>query len=211
MWFPASTVRIRSAIWLPVNLAASEPGSHRDLMAARDVSTKQRGAPKTASAPSRAANCGRSSRVLPKFSQRLQKVHDGGVVEVASGRPASAGVGSGIVVCDSDEAEDRALAGEDSILSRRTTSLDDVHAMAVVRAVRSPRSAEPTSHAAVVSRELQVACVVGCGIDTVTQLEGLRVTVDATNGKVHRMELFRFRGTVVGRVWSQAITEPDPV
>ncbi|WP_206442850.1 PEP-utilizing enzyme [Candidatus Protofrankia californiensis] len=41
-----------------------------------------------------------------------------------------------------------------------------------------------TSHAAVVSRELGVPCVVGCGAGTLMTLEGTVVTVDATAGEV---------------------------
>jgi pyruvate,orthophosphate dikinase len=41
-----------------------------------------------------------------------------------------------------------------------------------------------TSHAAVVSRELDTACVVGCGINTVTRLAGRAVTLDANNGEL---------------------------
>jgi pyruvate,orthophosphate dikinase len=55
--------------------------------------------------------------------------------------------------------------------------------MAVVRAIFTEIGGA-TSHAAVVSRELCVPCVVGCGIDTVTSLEGPRVTMDGTAGRI---------------------------
>jgi pyruvate,orthophosphate dikinase len=41
-----------------------------------------------------------------------------------------------------------------------------------------------TSHAAVVSRELGVPCIVGCGAGTLASLEGRLVTVDASSGEV---------------------------
>jgi pyruvate,orthophosphate dikinase len=102
---------------------------------------------------------------------------------LATGRAASPGVVSGVVVTDVDEAEERALGGEDVILARTTTSPDDVHAMEVVKGIVTEVGGA-TSHAAVVSRELDVACVVGCGAGTVTRFAGRTVTVDADNGEV---------------------------
>jgi pyruvate,orthophosphate dikinase len=102
---------------------------------------------------------------------------------LATGRPASPGVVSGVVVTDPDEAEDRALDGEDVVLARATTNPDDVRAMAAVGAILTEIGGS-TSHAAVVSRELGTACVVGCGTGTVTALEGRTVTVDADAGEV---------------------------
>ena len=109
--------------------------------------------------------------------------HSGTESEIASGRPACPGLARGVVVLDVDEAEERAIAGEDIVLARQTTSPDDVHAMAVVKAILTEIGGA-TSHAAVVSRELQVPCIVGCGVGTVTALAGTNVIVDATSGRV---------------------------
>jgi pyruvate, orthophosphate dikinase len=102
---------------------------------------------------------------------------------LANGRPAAPGVVTGVVVTDVDDAEDRALDGEDVILARQTTNPDDVHAMAAVNGIVTEVGGA-TSHAAVVSRELDTACVVGCGIGTVTRLEGRVVTLDADSGEL---------------------------
>jgi pyruvate,orthophosphate dikinase len=107
---------------------------------------------------------------------------------LATGRPASPGVVSGVLLTDVDEAEDRALAGEAIILARQTTNPDDVHAMAVVAGIATEVGGA-TSHAAVVSRELDVACIVGCGVGTVTALEGRTVTLDADTGELLDGEL----------------------
>jgi pyruvate,orthophosphate dikinase len=107
---------------------------------------------------------------------------------VASGKPASPGIATGIVVADADEAEQLADEGRDVILARPTTDPDDVAAMSVSVAVLTELGGS-TSHAAVVCREMAVPCVVGCGIDTVTSLAGQVVTVDADNGTVHLGEL----------------------
>lgn len=100
---------------------------------------------------------------------------------VARGEAACQGVGVGVVVTNTDEAERRALAGEAVVLARATTSPDDVHGMIVCRAVVTEQGGA-TSHAAVVSRALGVACVVGCGDGAVTALAGRIVTVDGGSG-----------------------------
>jgi pyruvate,orthophosphate dikinase len=102
---------------------------------------------------------------------------------LASGRPACPGVVTGVIVTDVDEAENRALDGEDVILARPTTNPHDVRAMAVVAGILTEVGGA-TSHAAVVSRELGVPCVVGCGSGVLTPLEGRLVTVDAAAGHV---------------------------
>jgi pyruvate,orthophosphate dikinase len=107
---------------------------------------------------------------------------------VASGEAACQGVGVGVVVTNTDEAERRALAGEAVVLARATTSPDDVHGMIACRAVVTEQGGA-TSHAAVVSRALGVACVVGCGEGSVTALEGRTVTVDGASGRIYAGEL----------------------
>lgn len=103
---------------------------------------------------------------------------------VASGKPACPGIATGIVVTDADDAEQLADDGESVILARPTTDPDDVAAMSASVAVLTELGGS-TSHAAVVCREMAVPCVVGCGTNTVTELEGMVVTVDADNGTVH--------------------------
>jgi pyruvate,orthophosphate dikinase len=102
---------------------------------------------------------------------------------LAEGRPACPGLATGIVVTDVDDAEARALDGEDVILARQTTNPHDVRAMAVVAGILTEIGGA-TSHAAVVSRELGVPCVVGCGQGVIAGLEGRLVTLDASSGKV---------------------------
>lgn len=102
---------------------------------------------------------------------------------LAKGKPASPGVATGTIVTDTDEAERRALDGEAVILGRPTTDPNDVHAMAVVAGILTELGGA-TSHAAVVSRELGVPCVVGCGAGRVAALDGCEVTVDAAAGEV---------------------------
>ncbi len=105
---------------------------------------------------------------------------------VARGEGACPGIGSGVVVTSSDEAERRAAAGENVVLARETTSPEDVHGMIAARAIVTAQGGA-TSHAAVVSRALGRPCVVGCGAG-VMALAGRTVTVDGT-GAVYEGEL----------------------
>ena len=103
---------------------------------------------------------------------------------LAQGEPASQGVGIGVVVDNTDEAERRALAGEAVVLARANTSPDDVHGMLVCRAIITEQGGT-TAHAALVSRDLGKPCVVGCGTASVTSLVGQLVTVDGGSGKIY--------------------------
>ena len=106
-----------------------------------------------------------------------------GATVLASGHAASPGVASGLAISDTEDAQDRAMDDEDIILVRKTTNPDDVSAMVVSRAIATEIGGK-TSHAAVVSRELNVPCIVGCGIDTVTKLVGREVTLDGDRGEI---------------------------
>lgn len=103
---------------------------------------------------------------------------------LARGKLACPGVIAGVLVSDVDEAEQRALDGESVILARRTTNPDDVHAMSVVAGVLTELGGA-TSHAAVVSREIGVPCIVGCGPDQLLPLGERWVTLDAERGEVY--------------------------
>ncbi|MGR8947338.1 MAG: pyruvate, phosphate dikinase [Gammaproteobacteria bacterium] len=103
---------------------------------------------------------------------------------IASGEPACQGIGIGIVVGSSDDAEKRAESGEAVILARPTTSPEDVHGMIAAQAVITEQGGS-TSHAAVVSRALGTPCVVGCGDGTLSSLVGQEVTVDGQSGNIY--------------------------
>ena len=128
-------------------------------------------------------------RVAPEQVESLVTRHvdfgaAGAVAAIANGKPACPGIAVGVVMTDVAEAERRADAGEAVILARPTTDPDDVATMASAVAVLTELGGS-TSHAAVVCRELGVPCVVGCGEQTVTQLVGQTVTVDAAAGIVY--------------------------
>ncbi len=132
-------------------------------------------------------------RVLPEYvgtllMPHLDPVETATTVPVATGKPACPGIATGIVVIDTDDAEQRADRGEAVILARPTTDPEDVAAMSVAAAVITELGGS-TSHAAVVCRELAVPCVVGCGAGVLTALAGRTVTVDASTGAVYPGEI----------------------
>ncbi len=118
------------------------------------------------------------------LSPRIAEHALAGARLLASGEPASPGVGVGNIVTDSDEAERRAEAGDAVVLARPTTSPDDLHGMIAAKAVVTEQGGG-TSHAAVVGRALGLPCVVGCGKGALDQLAGELVTVDGRAGKVY--------------------------
>ena len=111
--------------------------------------------------------------------------HD--AVRIATGLPACEGFGSGIVVTDPDTAME--LAEERPVvLVRPTTSPEDVPAMLVAAALVTEHGGA-TSHAALVSREIGLPCVVACGDGVAAALVGRTVTVDGTAGAVYDGDL----------------------
>jgi pyruvate,orthophosphate dikinase len=114
---------------------------------------------------------------------RIDPVARANATLLATGEPACPGVGFGTVAIDCESAEDLADAGENVVLVRPTTDPDDVSGMVVSAAIVTEIGGV-TSHAAVVSRELGVPCVVGCGPGTVTMLSGRQITVDGTTGEI---------------------------
>ena len=132
-------------------------------------------------------------RVSPAQVRLMQQPHiepqaRAAATLLASGKPASPGTVSGIAISDTEEAANRAMDGEAIILVRQTTNPDDVHAMVEVSGIATEIGGS-TSHAAVVSRELDVACVVGCGDNSVTSLVGQMITVDGDSGEIFAGEL----------------------
>jgi pyruvate, orthophosphate dikinase len=103
---------------------------------------------------------------------------------LAKGLPASPGVGSGTAYADVDAALDAADEDEDVILVRTSTSPDDVAGMLAARAIVTELGGA-TSHAAVVSRELGLPAVVGCGAGVTDALAGRIITVDGGAGEVY--------------------------
>jgi pyruvate,water dikinase len=100
-----------------------------------------------------------------------------------SGAPASPGVASGPVKIVPDPSQiDKVLEGD--ILVAEMTTPDFVPAMKRAVAIVTDRGGR-TAHAAIVSRELGIPCVVGSEKATTTLKDGQEITVDGSNGKVY--------------------------
>jgi len=105
-----------------------------------------------------------------------------GALQLASGTGACPGFARGQAVMDSESAVERG-ENEDVILVCRTTSPEDIHGMLAARGIVTALGGA-TSHAAVVSREIGVPCVVGCGEAVLEILKGRRLTVDGQGGRI---------------------------
>jgi pyruvate, water dikinase len=100
-----------------------------------------------------------------------------------SGQPASPGVGVGQVRVVLDPAEIDVVQEGDILVSSMTTP-DFVPAMKRAAAIVTNRGGR-TCHAAIVSRELGIPCIVGAQDATDVLAEETLVTVDGTNGTVY--------------------------
>ena len=106
---------------------------------------------------------------------------------ILEGYGASPGVATGIVklVHNMDELE-KIQKGD--ILVTRMTNPDFVVAMEKSAAIITDEGGI-TSHAAIVSRELGVPCVIATKTATKDLKEGMRITVDASHGKIYSGEI----------------------
>lgn len=101
-----------------------------------------------------------------------------------SGAAASVGLRSGPVKVIHKPSEiDKVLQGD--VLVTEMTSPDYVPAMRRASAIVTDTGGR-TSHAAIVSRELGIPCVVGTGTATATLKTGQVVTVDGQSGKIYK-------------------------
>ena len=143
--------------------------------------------------------------------------HDIDAPVLVSGAAASPGVASGPVKIVPDPSQiDKVLEGD--ILVAEMTTPDFVPAMKRAAAIVTDRGGR-TAHAAIVSRELGIPCIVGCENATTTLKDGQVITVDGSNGKVYpgRIEIktdvkIRARGQVKTKTKLLAnLAQPDIV
>lgn len=143
--------------------------------------------------------------------QRLVATQSGDDAEpaqaLATAVPASPGIVTGGVVVNAERALRMAAEGHPVVLVRRDAETSDVAALQVAQGLLTQRGAR-TSHAAVVARQLDKVCLVGCealAIDDAAGVirlagvevsEGTPITLDGHQGRV-------YLGTV------QTVTVPD--
>ncbi len=109
-----------------------------------------------------------------------QEIHE---PVLLSGAPASPGIASGPVkIVNSSRELDKVLKGD--IMVAEMTTPDFVPAMKRAVAIVTDRGGR-TAHAAIVSRELGIPCVVGTTRAMATLKDGQKITVDGSHGKVY--------------------------
>lgn len=122
-----------------------------------------------------------NEKVLENQKQTIEKNPD------LTGEPASPGTTSGVVIIIKNPSEiTRAQKGQ--ILVTTMTTPDFVPAMKKVNGIITDKGGQ-TSHAAIVSRELGVPCVVGTKTATKDFKEGDIVTINGTTGQIWKGDL----------------------
>jgi pyruvate,water dikinase len=126
------------------------------------------------------------------------------VPPLLSGAPASPGLASGPVKIVPEASQiDKVKTGD--ILVAEMTTPDFVPAMKRAVAIVTNRGGR-TAHAAIVSRELGIPCVVGTEGATTTLKDGQVITVDGSHGKVYSGKVSRrMRTTTMADMFRETI------
>jgi len=122
------------------------------------------------------------SRPVTTVGKEIKKVEVEGKL-ILEGLGASPGIATGTVKII-HELKDLAKIREGDILVTRMTNPNMVVTMQKARAIVTDEGGL-TAHAAIVSREIGLPCVVGTKIATKILKDGQIVTVDGTNGKIY--------------------------
>jgi pyruvate,water dikinase len=123
------------------------------------------------------------TRPVTTIKKGEEASHDIDAPVILSGAAASPGVAYGPVKIVPDPSQiDKVLDGD--ILVAEMTTPDFVPAMKRAAAIVTDRGGR-TAHAAIVSRELGIPCIVGSEKATSTLKDGQVITVDGSNGKVY--------------------------
>ncbi len=110
-------------------------------------------------------------------------------VAILTGQPASPGMGTGPVQLIKSAKEINKIKVGD-ILVTEMTSPDFVPAMKKVAAIVTDKGGQ-TSHAAIVSRELGIPCVVGTEVATQKLKNGQIITVNGAKGEIYKGGVIR--------------------
>ncbi|MFC1625646.1 phosphoenolpyruvate synthase [Patescibacteria group bacterium] len=123
---------------------------------------------------------GQAVKTLIEKEKGVFKIADSPIL---TGAPASPGIGIGVVkILKSPKEIDKIKTGD--ILVATMTSPDYVPAMKKASAIITDQGGQ-TSHAAIVSRELGIPCVVGTKEATTKLEEGSILTVDGKTGNIY--------------------------
>jgi pyruvate,water dikinase len=127
------------------------------------------------------------SRPITTLQKGAKKVGvlTGNVIVTGLGSSPGIGVGPVRLIRTMD---DLAKIKKGDVLVTEMTNPDMVVSMAKSVAIVTDEGGM-TSHAAIVSREMGIPCIVGTGDATSVLKEGMRITVDGSNGKVYEGEV----------------------
>jgi len=123
------------------------------------------------------------TRPVTTMRAREEKLPEIDLPLLLTGGKGSPGIGSGPVKLVSD-ANQIAKVAKGDVLVAKVTNPDFVPAMKRAVAIVTDEGGR-TSHAAIVSRELGIPCVVGTGKATKVLKDGTIITVDGSQGRVH--------------------------
>ncbi len=144
------------------------------------------------------------TRPVTTIKEDTGESHDIDAPVLLSGAAASPGVAAGPVKIVPDPSQiDKVLEGD--ILVAEMTTPDFVPAMKRAAGIVTDRGGR-TAHAAIVSRELGIPCIVGCENATATLKDGQEITVDGSNGKVYA-GLIEIKSDVVIRARGEVVTK----
>lgn len=127
-----------------------------------------------------------TEKKLASQSSSSKQSHPKGKL-VLAGETASPGIATGIVNILKSAKDIKKVKHGDILVTDMTTP-DFVPAMKKAVAIVTNKGGQ-TSHAAIVSRELGVPCIVGTKLATKKLRQGKVVTVDATEGKIYATDL----------------------
>ncbi len=123
------------------------------------------------------------TRPVTTIQEMTETTHEVTAPVLLSGSPASPGIASGRVKITMDPSQIDKVRDGDILVSEMTTP-DFVPAMKRAAAIVTDRGGR-TAHAAIVSRELGIPCIVGSEKATTILKDGQTITIDGTNGKVY--------------------------
>lgn len=123
----------------------------------------------------------KETMVGEKMEERGKEIKEAEII--IKGFPASPGVGIGVAKILKDASETVKIESGNVLVAKMTTP-DFVPAMKKASAIVTDEGGM-TSHAAIVSRELGIPCIVGTGNATQVLKEGMEITVDGSSGIVY--------------------------
>ncbi|QGJ70591.1 Pyruvate, phosphate dikinase [Planctomycetales bacterium 10988] len=161
---------------------------------------------KEAMEPKRIPADGLNQLLQPVFDPAAKKEAEEKGLYLAKGIPAGPGAASGVISFHASDAEALAQSKPDQsiILVRRETSPEDLRGMKVASGILTAFGGA-SSHAALVSRQMGKACIVGCSALTINYKDGTLTVGDTVLKEGDTISIDGF----TGEVFSGELTPKD--